>query len=70
MTVQEAAKVLLDGIRDPWHGDANIPGFKDIDWQRVYNAMTDDHNESMEISGSHDWASLMITFLEEIVGEE
>lgn len=70
MTVQEAAKVLLDGIRDPWHGDANIPGFADIDWQRVYDAMTDDHNESMEICGTPDWASLMITFLEEIVGEE
>ena len=68
MTAQEAAKVLLDGIRDPWHGDANIPGFKD--WQRVYNAMTDDHNESMRISGFPDWASLMITLLEEIVGEE
>ena len=31
MTAQEAAKLLLDGLRDPYYGDANIPGFGDID---------------------------------------
>jgi len=31
MTAQEAAKFLLDGLRDPDYGDANIPGFGDID---------------------------------------
>ena len=70
MTAQEAAKLLLDGIEDPWHGDANIPGFKDIDWQKVYNVMTEDHNESIEIGGTHDWPALLVVALREIAGVE
>ena len=70
MTAQEAAKLLLDGFRDPDHGDATIEGFKDINWQRLYNAMTIDHNESMEICGTHDWPVLLIVALQEIAGEE
>ena len=70
MTAQEAAKLLLNGFTDPWHGDANIPGFKDINWQKVYNAMTEDHNENMEISGRPDWPSTLIAGLQEIAGKE
>ena len=69
MTAQEAAKLLFRGLEDPWHGDAHIPGFKEIDWQKVYNAMTEDHNESMEISGYPDWPALLIVALREIAGE-
>jgi len=47
MTAQEAAKLLLDGIRDPNHGDATIEGFRDINWQTVYDEMRWDHNESI-----------------------
>ena len=70
MTAQEAAKLLLDGFEDPWHGDKHIPGFKDIDWQKVYNTMTEDHNESIEITGTHDWSSLLTVALREIAGVE
>ena len=70
MTAQEAANLLLSGIQDPWYGDANIPGFADIDWQRVYSAMTADHNESMEIGGAPDWPALLVVALQEIAGEE
>jgi hypothetical protein len=70
MTAQEAAKLLLSGFEDPWYGDEHIPGFKDIDWQRVYNAMTKDHNESMEIGGTHDWPALLVVALREIAGED
>ena len=60
MTAQEAAKLLLSGLEDPWYGDANIQGFRDIDWQLVYSAMTADHNESMEIGGSPDWPFFVV----------
>ena len=69
-TAQEAAKILLDGLSDPDYGDANIQGFKDIDWQKVYDAMTHDHTESMEICGVHDWPSLLIAAFREIAGED
>lgn len=69
-TAQEAAKILLDGLSDPDYGDAMIEGFRDIDWQKVYDAMTHDHEESMEICGVHDWPSLLIAALSEIVGDE
>ena len=69
-TAQEAAKILLDGLSDPYYGDANIQGFKDIDWQKVYDAMTHDHEESMEICGVHDWPSLLIAAFIEIAGED
>jgi hypothetical protein len=70
MTAQEAAKLLLDGLEDPYYGDANIPGFRDIDWQKLYTAMSEDHYESLEITGTHDWSSLLIAALREIAGEE
>ena len=69
MTAQEAAKLLLSGLEDPWHGDEHIPGFRDIDWQKLYNAMTEDHNENMAIGGTHDWPSTLIVALREIAGE-
>ena len=54
MTVAEAAKVLLDVFEDPMH---NAPhGF---DWQSMYDEMTADHKESIEICGHHDWPSLL-----------
>jgi hypothetical protein len=70
MTAQEAAKLLLDGLRDPDYGDANIPGFSDIDWQKVYSEMTADHNESLEICGTHDWPATLVTALSAIAGED
>ena len=70
MTAQEAAKLLLDGIRDPDHGDATIEGFKDINWQTVYDEMRWDHNESIEICGEDDWCSVLVAALSAIAGEE
>ena len=70
MTAQEAAKLLLEGIRDPDHGDAMIEGFKDINWQTVYDEMRWDHKESMEICGSDDWCSVLVAALSAIAGEE
>ena len=70
MTAQEAAKLLLDGLRDPDYGDANIPGFSDIDWKKVYSEMTEDHNESLEICGTHDWPATLVTALSAIAGED
>jgi hypothetical protein len=70
MTAQEAAKLLLSGFEDPDYGDANIPGFREINWQKVYTAMTEDHQESLDICGVHDWPSTLITALREIAGEE
>jgi hypothetical protein len=69
MTVQEAAKLLLQGFEDPDYGDANIPGFRDIDWQKLYTAMSEDHYESIEITGTHDWPCLLIVALREIAEE-
>ena len=68
MTAQEAAKLLLSGFEDPDYGDANIPGFREINWQKLYNAMTEDHTESMEISGYPDWPALLVVALREITG--
>lgn len=70
MTAQQAAKLLLSGIEDPWHGDEHIPGFKDIDWQKVYTDMTEDHNESVGIGGRYDWPALLVVALRAIAGEE
>ena len=70
MTAQEAAKLLLRGIQDPWYGDANIQGFRDIDWQRVYSEMSVDYYESMKILGAPDWPALLVVALQEIAGEE
>jgi hypothetical protein len=70
ITAQQAAKLLLDGLSDPDYGDGHIEGFKDINWQSVYDSMTNDHNESMEICGSHDWPSLLIAALTEIANEK
>ena len=69
MTAQEAAKLLLDGLTDPWHSGAKIPGFDDIKWHRVYDAMDKDHDENMEISGVPDWPSVLIAALFELAGE-
>ena len=62
-TVQEAARVLLGVFEDP---DANAPhGF---DWQAMYDEMTADHKESMDICGAHDWPSTLIVALRAIAG--
>lgn len=70
MTAQEAAKLLLDGLTDPDYGDAMIEGFRDIDWKKVYNEMTADHEESMRICGRHDWPMTLVIALTAIAGEE
>jgi len=63
VTVQEAARVLLGVFEDP---DANAPhGF---DWQAMYDEMTADHKESMDICGAHDWPSTLIVALRAIAG--
>lgn len=69
ITIQEAAKLLLIGLQDPDVG-SSIPGYAGVDWQKVYDAMTQDHMESMQICGVHDWPSVLITALREIAGED
>lgn len=69
MTAQEAAKLLLEGLRDPDHGDAMIEGFKDINWKTVYDEMRWDHKESIEICGTDDWCSVLVAALSAIAGE-
>lgn len=64
-TIQEAAKLLLIGLQDPDLGPS-ISGYEDVDWQNVYDAMTRDHVESMEICGVHDWPSVLVAALQEI----
>ena len=64
-TVQEAARVLLGVFEDP---DANAPhGF---DWQSMYDEMTADHKESLDICGTHDWPSTLIVALRAIAPPE
>ncbi len=63
VTVQEAARVLLGVFEDPY---ANAPhGF---DWQSMYDEMTADHKESLDICGTHDWPSTLIVALRAIAG--
>lgn len=57
--VAEAAKVLLAVLEDP----DSLPFDKHPNWQQVYDDMTADHNESMEICGCHDWPSLLTAAL-------
>ena len=65
VTVQEAARVLLGVFEDP---DANAPhGF---DWQSMYDEMTADHKESLDICGTHDWPSTLIVALRAIAASE
>lgn len=69
MTAQEAATTLLSGFVDPWLGDRTIPGFSDINWQKVYAAMTAEHEENMRITGRCDWPAMLVVALGEIAGE-
>lgn len=65
VTVHEAARVLLGVFEDP---DANAPhGF---DWQSMYDEMTADHKESLDICGTHDWPSTLIVALRAIAASE
>lgn len=66
LTIQEIASYLLEAFESPHTADKNVKGFSDVDWNRVYGAMTQDHKESLEITGQHDWPSLLVTALEEI----
>lgn len=70
LTIQEIASYLLDVFESPYDADKNVKGFSDVDWQRVYGAMTRDHKDSMENTGMHDWPSLLTTALEEISNTE
>lgn len=56
--VAEAAKVLLDVFEAPMHNAPN-----DFDWQSMYDEMSADHKESMEICGDHDWPSILTVAL-------
>lgn len=60
--LREAAATILAVLQDP----DSLPIEKHPDWQAIYNAMTADHNESVEISGDswHDWPSILIAGLE------
>ena len=69
VTVAEAAKVLISGLEDPHYGDKHIPGWREVKWQEVYTAMTNDHAEAMEIMGHHDWPALLVTAMRAITGE-
>ena len=60
--LREAAATILAVLEDP----DSLPYEHHPDWQAIYNAMTADHNESVEISGDswHDWPSILIAGLE------
>lgn len=70
LTIQEIASYLLEAFQSPYTADNNVKGFSDVDWQHVYDAMTQDHNDSMQITGTHDWPSLLMTALQEISNTE
>lgn len=70
ISIQDAAQVIVFAMESPFNSDNNVKGFKDIDWQSVYDKMTQDHNESIEITGIHDWPSLLMTALREIANKD
>ena len=70
MSIQDAAQFILSAMESPYEADKNVKGFKDVNWQSVYDKMTEDHNDSIDITGFHDWHSLIMTGLREIANEE
>lgn len=61
--LRAAAATILSVLQDP----DSLPYDQHPDWQAIYNAMTDDHKENMEINGPiewHDWPSILIAGLE------
>ena len=60
--VAEAAKVLLAVLEDP----DSLPIEKHPNWQEVYDEMTADHFESIDICGRHDWPSTLTVALRAI----
>lgn len=68
-TIQEAAKLLLIGLRDPDLG-SSIAGYDDVNWHKVYSVMEQDHLENVKICGVSDWLSVLIAALDEIADEE
>ena len=60
--LRAAAATILGVLHDP----DSLPYAQHPDWQAIYDAMTDDHKESVEISGDnwHDWPSILIAGLE------
>ena len=62
--VRSAAGLLARCLRDPDWADTHVPGFRDIDFQAVYTAMTADHEENLRVCGAHDWPSTLIAGLE------
>ena len=58
--LREAAATILAVLEDP----DSLPYEHHPNWQAIYNAMTEDHNQSMEICGMHDWPSILIAGLE------
>lgn len=63
------SSLLLQAFQDPYWADAMLPGFRGCDFQKLYDAMTEDHAQSMEIGGSHDWPSLLIAAFGVMAGE-
>ena len=58
--LREAAATILAVLKDP----DSLPYEHHPNWQAIYNAMTEDHNQSMEICGIHDWPSLLTSAME------
>lgn len=58
--LREAAATILAVLEDP----DSLAYEHHPDWQAIYTAMTEDHNQSMEICGIHDWPSLLTSAME------
>ena len=67
-SIQEAAKLLHDCLTDPWVADKEVPGFSEVDWQKVYTAMREDYEENMKAGDHEDWPSVIIAALDVISG--
>lgn len=62
ITPQQAAKVLLSCFTDPNENPLNV--------KKLFDAMTEDHKESMEVCGIHDWPSLLVSAFSAIAEQE
>ena len=62
-----AAAQLLAWLRDPETADASLTGYQDLDLKPVWDAMREDHAESLEICGQEDWPATLIAGLEALL---
>lgn len=67
--IRAAAALITRCLRDPDWADMHVPGFREIDFQAVYAAMSEDHQENLRVCGVHDWPCTMIAGLECLSGE-